>query len=593
MFFGKNIIYIVTPIWKKERWYVVLSMIGVLCNIPTRMLNVYTLSNTVNFAIDGQFNKVIKLCCFYFIYMLIVAVIKHIFNSTYKIQKEEMIKKSIKKDLYKKAIQLDISIYDEPSFYDCYDKTFKFIETRTIETFNKLIKLLRSVVSAITYLGVMFVLSPIAVVIIVFFCVTAILFDIKKAVLVKEKNDKEIPIERRINYIDRIIYQQEYSLDIRVEGIKEILFEDYANQFLAKIKLVKKIGRGEAIDSILSDCALLFADSVTWVYYGWQIFTGMIMAGDFVSLSNSTWGLTQQVYNIFNIIPLLYEDSLLVEEVKRFVRYENKIKNDGNRVIEKGIERLNIFNCCFSYDGKSNALSNISICVNKGEKVGIVGHNGAGKSTLIKLILRLYEPQNGKIYINGEEYSKYRIESLRKEISVVFQQCNLYAYSIAENILMRSPRCKNDESVVKKVLDAVGLLNKIERMPDGIHTKVTKEFDNGIKFSGGEIQKIAIARALAKNGSIVVMDEPSSALDPLAEKEIIDLINNLFKDKLVILIAHKLSLVKDMNNIIVMEEGRIVEQGRHQELLDKKGIYAKMWYVQVKGFEEKRGIKYD
>lgn len=247
-------------------------------------------------------------------------------------------------------------------------------------------------------------------------------------------------------------------------------------------------------------------------------------------------------------------------------------------------------NVCFSYNNKetkNDILNNISFSIQTREKMAIVGHNGAGKSTLVKLLLRLYDPAQGAILLNGYDYRKYNINHLRSLFAVVFQDYQHYSFTIAENILLRKVESEKDVNLVNCALQKVGLYKKVASTPLGINTQLTKNFDNnGILLSGGELQKLAIARALVQDTPIIIMDEPSSALDPLSEREIADLLTQLFINKIIIIISHRLSLTKDCDKIAVVDNGRIIEVGNHKELIALNGKYASMWNAQSKQYKE-------
>ena len=229
----------------------------------------------------------------------------------------------------------------------------------------------------------------------------------------------------------------------------------------------------------------------------------------------------------------------------------------------------------------------MSIKVNKGEKIAIVGDNGSGKTTLMKLLLRFYNPSSGEILYNGINLSEYNEKCLRKEFSIVFQDFQIYAVSIAENVLMRRVINEEDEKRVYQALEKVGLTEKINSLKDGIYTQVTREFDrSGASFSGGEKQRLAIARVFASDANVYILDEPTSALDPLAEERINKLIIQN-ADKTMFIIAHRLSTVVDADKIYLIRHGQIKESGTHEELMALEGTYYTMFNTQKSLFEKK------
>jgi ATP-binding cassette subfamily B protein len=232
-------------------------------------------------------------------------------------------------------------------------------------------------------------------------------------------------------------------------------------------------------------------------------------------------------------------------------------------------------------------LENIDLKIRQGEKLAIVGLNGAGKTTLIKLLLKFYEHEEGKILYNDQEYRGLVEKALRRQFSIVFQDFQIYALSITENVLMRKAENDADLELVWKALEKVGLKEQVKALPKGLETMVTKEFDDeGVVFSGGDRQKLAIARVFASDAAVYILDEPTSSLDPYAEKAINDLIITNAGNKTIIIIAHRLSTVVDVDQIILIEHGKIIEEGNHLELLAQKGRYNELFTTQASMYKK-------
>lgn len=248
------------------------------------------------------------------------------------------------------------------------------------------------------------------------------------------------------------------------------------------------------------------------------------------------------------------------------------------------IESIEFQNVTFHYKEEIPLIRNLSFRIEGKEKVALVGHNGTGKTTLIKLILRLYDPVEGTIFVNGVDIKKYNLKAYRRLFSVAFQDYKIFAMSVKDNICM-GRHIQNEDLVIEKALERVGMKERINGLVNYLDTNLTKEFDkDGEVMSGGEYQKLVVARAFTKDGSIKIFDEPSSALDPIAEH---DLYKNIMKeggDNVMIFISHRLSSVRDADKVFVMEQGEIVERGTHRELMDLGGTYSDLYMKQAKNY---------
>ena len=589
----KNLFYIVKPIWEISPMYVIINVLYTFENIPRRLLDVLIVKYIVDAAATGtNFGIIVITGVLFLIIELFLVAIKHIFTCWYKTPKEDEIRASIKQNLFDKIKKFDIENFDDKEFYDRYTLAFATADETAFNVFNNMIKLLAAIISTTTLLSYIVLLSPLVIVVVL---ISSMLSLTSSFVLNKYKvrcKKERILCERKINYVSGIYSARQNAADIRMGLITTLLDEFFAKAYKEKIDLEKKYGKKYAILNFVFESPLNISDIFMWLYIAHQIIIGALGTGDFMSLSNAAWSLSQQIRNIFNVFPKFYEYNLDIENILVLDSYQSKLESSLNVSIkERNPLEIRVENVSFSYPTKTKnrkeVVNNINFVIKAGEKVALVGHNGAGKSTLVKLILRFYEPDNGSIYLDGRAYSDYNLKDLRGLFSTVFQDYQYYSFSIAENILLRSPQDKYDIQVVESVLKEVGLYDKIHKTPLGVNTQLTKTFDNeGIILSGGELQKIAIARALAQNTPIIIMDEPSSALDPLSEREIADILAKSFKDKMVFIISHRLSLTKDCNKIMVVDNGDIIEQGCHEELLVHGGKYAQLSEAQSKDYKE-------
>ena len=312
--------------------------------------------------------------------------------------------------------------------------------------------------------------------------------------------------------------------------------------------------------------------------------------GNFTMYTMATQNLIQSFNSIISLITSIYENCLFTENLIEFLSIENKIiSGDESPPITDVNGKSNIIefeNVTFSYPGQENkVLDGFSLKVHTCQNTLLVGENGVGKTTLIKLLLRLYEPQQGKIKYNGVDIKELNIKEYRSLFGVVFQDHNKFAFSIAENVLLREPDFYDDRKKIEDSLQYVGLWDKVNALKNKADTPLTREFsENGTDFSVGEMQKLALARAYIRNAPILVLDEPTSALDPNAEYAMYQNFIGLSKGKTGIFISHRLSCAPYMDHIILIENGKVQEQGSHYELLKLRGKYYNMFMRHGRGY---------
>lgn len=318
-----------------------------------------------------------------------------------------------------------------------------------------------------------------------------------------------------------------------------------------------------------------------YIYVSVMAMSGSISTGDVLMYAGAIITMMTSVQEaILKYNEIAYNNDYL-KLYEEFIKRPN-MHYDGTLPIEKRDDKryeLSFYNVSFKYPGSDKyILKDINMTFNIGEKLALVGLNGAGKTTLIKLLLRLYEPTEGEIRLNGIDIGKYDYDEYVQIFSVVFQDFGIFDFPLDENIAASEDV---DSARVKKVIDQVGLTELVNSLPDKEHTLLYHENGDGVALSGGEAQKLAIARALYKDAPFVILDEPTAALDPIAEAEIYENFDTLVGDKTAIYISHRMSSCKFCDRIVVINNGRIEEEGSHDTLMEKNGLYAKMYNTQA------------
>lgn len=390
-------------------------------------------------------------------------------------------------------------------------------------------------------------------------------------------------VNRAFGYMTRNVLKPQYSKSIRLfqaAGMMKEQFMITMNQCASIFRYTAvKIGRWNCIGSVVN----FFKNLCIYGYLGYKLVIGAISLGDFTLLSGSANTLKDSLQGILNQIQDLQKKLKFMGEYVKYIELEDMTRT-GTYLIEKpGLSTIEFKNVSFKYPSTDEyVLKNVNIVIPAGQHLSVVGLNGAGKTTFIKLLCRFYDVEEGEILLNGINIIDYSYDAYMRELAVVFQDFKLFALSMRENIELGDSD-KISEEELTKVCELSGLAELIDSLPKGVDTQIYKNFDKeGIEPSGGEVQKMAIARALYKDAPIVILDEPTAALDPVAEYEVYSHFNDLVGGKTAIYISHRLSSCKFSDKIAVFADKTIKEYGTHEELAGiYGGIYAAMFKAQA------------
>lgn len=402
------------------------------------------------------------------------------------------------------------------------------------------------------------------------------------------KKDDISELTRKGKYIYDIMYNFAYGKDIRVFNLSQWIANKFQGVKTEEIKVQKDIKYKYFKVGIVEIFLLLIREGMVYIYLIYRVLYGDLSIGNFVMYASVIAGFAAWMQNILDNIAFINTRSLYINDYRDFLDRDLEMENSNYVDIPKDNNyEIEFKNVSFKYpNSERNIFNNLSFKINKGQTLAIVGINGAGKTTFIKLLTRLYEPTEGEILLNGVNISKFDRDKYYELFSVVFQEIKIFAFSIAENIALKDKNNIDREKVINSIHKS-GMEEKINSLENGIDTSLLKILDStGIEFSGGESQKVALARALYKDGPIVILDEPTAALDPIAEYKMYKSFNSMIGNKTALYISHRLASTRFCDVIAFFEDGEIQEYGTHEELLMKNGKYAEMFNLQASYYKE-------
>lgn len=589
----KNNLFMLRYIFKYVPGLIVYT---VLLKIYTGFIRVFTGVYVAKYILDSiQLKRSIVEVTFFLIFLVTANVISAVASAFYEEifypKRKEILFRKMHGELFEKAKSMELACYDNPEFYNDFIWSINQADGKALEVLDTLGKFLNRFTQMVGTGGILLSIdgnSIVAVAAIGLFTYGLnIAINKKQYALSKEEN----PLRRKRDYTSRVLYLADYAKEIRLSRVKEKLVQNFKDTNKNLVETIRSYGK--------KLFGLWMTGNVIYmlIFYGYLLYViYMILVrhaftyGDFVGLYSGTDQLNSVSYSLGNVLTEFQKHSLYIEKFRVFLNYQVKMQ-EGTRPMPKPGEkcRLEVKHVTFRYEGADEpTLYDVNLVMEPGERLALVGYNGAGKSTLIKLLMRLYDPTEGCITLNGVDIREYSSEECHKYFSVVFQDYKLFAATIAENVMMQ-PVTKEDFETVYSALEKSDFKEKLDSLEDGVETLLTREFSKkGVNLSGGEAQKVAIARIFPGNSSMVILDEPSSALDPVTEYNVNQSMLKAAGDKNIVYISHRLSTTKMADRIIMLEKGRIIEEGSHEELMEFGGKYAEMFTMQAEKYREEQ-----
>jgi ATP-binding cassette, subfamily B, bacterial len=485
--------------------------------------------------------------------------------------------------VHAKSTEVDLEYYESAQYHDTFHRAQQEAPIRPTRVLGNLRYLIQNCISIVAIGGLLLWLHWGVVFVLLAAAIPGAFVRVRYAKKMHAWQRQTTPIEREAGYLNGILTKDTYAKEIRLFGLAALFmdrFRHVQSQLLReKVRIVTK----KTLAELLTMCCGICVSFGLLIFLALRTMKGLMSLGDLVMFYAAVQRGQALIRQVFNSVGDLYEDNLFLSHLYEFLALNPKLKEPVHpmpltRPLKTGIVFDHV---SFHYPGdERRVLEDIALRIEPGEHVALVGENGAGKSTIAKLLCRLYDPTTGAITLNGIDLRQYATSDRRRAVSVVFQDYARYQLTAGENIWLGNIDVPLDRLHLEPAVTRAGVDAVISKLANGFDTILGKRFEGGQELSAGEWQKIAIARAFLHDGEVVVLDEPSSALDPNAEYEIFERFHQLMKGKTAILISHRLSTVKMVDRVYVVNDGRIVESGTHGELIKKSGTYAWMFETQ-------------
>lgn len=597
--FFKRFFYIVGIIWQTGHWILFLMTFLALFNGLTPVIGALLSKEIINelqaanTPVSEFFHSRIFMLL---IYLFIYRVLKRLAltaGTAVDSLSGELVIKQIKLRIMNKSHELDLQYFDLPEFYEKLENANREAGMRPIQVITKTFTAASTLIELISYIAVMATAPGLGLAAFIIMAVSlpsAIISFIyrKRNFNYKRRRSKD---RREMNYYSDVLVNKDIVKEVRIFGLTDFFADKFKKVFGEYFKGLRTLILSESLWQIALGIVSVIVNLFFCGIVALRVLSGEIMLGDYTLYTGAIMSIATCIATLISTSAGVYEGTLFIDNLMYFMNKSPGIVpavTPGAKVKRDAPHTIEFKNVSFHYPGSERCvLQNINITFSPGQTTVLVGLNGAGKTTLIKLLTRLYDPTDGVILLDGRDIREYDLESLYGMFGIIFQDFGRYAVTVGENISFGDLSLTPSHDSLMEAARQSNADGFIEKLPQGIDTPLTRQFERtGSELSGGQWQKLAIARAFYSRSDILVLDEPTASLDPLAEQEIFNEFDRLRSGKMSIFVSHRLSSATTAGQIIVLEGGRVAEKGTHKELMEQKGKYYNLFSVQAKRYVE-------
>ena len=608
--FFSRLFYTFRMVWDTGHWILfamvlisvfngILPIIGSLISkeILNELQNIIssrTVAETVGDAYTAVFwgSMVMFLLVFYFAYKIFNQIVHRMNSAVTRVAGEKVVR-HVKLQIMEKAKTVDMADFDRPEFYERLENANREAGMRPIGILSSTFDAISVFITLMSYIIVLMTAPDMwwaAIVMMLVSVPTAVVsFSYRrKNYMYMRFRSKD---RRQMNYYSDIMVNKDMVKEIRMFDLGDRFTDRFDQVFKGYYKGIRKLIIRENVWQITVTVISSVVNCVFFAMIAYQVFTDRIQIGDYSLYTGALTSIASNVASLISVSASVYEGTLFIDNIISFMRVEPTVvaaKETPEKINHGSAHTIVFENVSFRYPGtKRDVLKNINLTIRPGETAVLVGLNGAGKTTFIKLLTRLYDPTEGRILLDGKDIKDYDVKDLYSMFGIIFQDFGKYAVNVSENIEFGDVYREHSEKDVKQAAHEANAEDFIAKLPDGYNTPLMRYFEpNGIELSIGQWQKLAIARAFYSTSDILILDEPTASLDPIAEQEIFNQFDKLREDKTTIFVSHRLSSATVASKIIVLEYGELIEEGTHRELMEKKGKYYELFSTQAARYIE-------
>lgn len=602
--FFSRFFYIVKLVWKTGWWVLFALCFVAIFNGISPIIGALLSKNILN-ELQGVIqagglsesafwtSPVLYLLIFLFVYRLAVAVIRNISSAVNRIAGEKVVRQ-VKTQIMEKSLKLDLGSFDDPALYEKMENASQEAGNRPIQIITQTFSIVSSVIELISYLVILLSAPGLwwATLIIIAVSIPSAIINF----IYRRKNFQYMRFRskerRKMNYYSSVLVDKDRIKEVRMFDLGDTFIGRFQQAFREYYQGLRNLILAESGWHIAISFVSCCTNLVFYLLIAKQVFTGQILIGDYSLYTGAIASVAAAISTIITTSALVYEGTLFIDNLIVFMNEKQTIVPSlaTPASVTRGSHTIEFKNVSFRYPGTSRyVLKDINITIHPGDTIVLVGLNGAGKTTLIKLLTRLYDPSEGCIYLDGRDIREYDLKELYQMYGIIFQDYGKYADTVEANIRYGDIHANADISRVHESARQSAAEEFIRELPNGFDTPLMRIFEpNGRELSIGQWQKLAIARAFYSESDVLILDEPTASLDPLAEQEIFRQFDLLREDKTTIFVSHRLSSATVADQIIVLENGQVIETGNHAQLMEQGGRYHELFTTQAQRYLEKK-----